>query len=98
VAAASAATLPPSSLPNPRRFARSGRSARTFVAVRDEPRMATRMEPRLEPRLERRMDAHVAPAIARPHLRPEPSQAPARVLVRPSGYNRSAASGSRVHS
>ena len=98
VAAASAATLPPSSLPNPRRFARSGRSTRTFVAVRDEPRMATRMEPRLESRLERRMDAHVAPAIARPHLRPEPSQAPARVLVRPSGYNRSAASGSRVHS
>ena len=42
-----------------------------------------------------RRDDRVTPAVARPHVRAEP--VPAHMLVHPSGYNRSAATGSHVH-
>ena len=98
VAAATAATLPSSTLPNPRSPVRLawGRgmppAPRATTASR---RLEYREESRAEARYERRMDVRVAPVLARPHLRPEPG--PTRVLVRPSGYNRSAASANRVH-
>ena len=122
VAAATAATLPSSTLPNPRgplrlawsrgalppshgyagshRFeareeARFEPRAETRAETRAEARFEPRAEARAEARFERRVDVRVAPVLAHPHLRAEPGSAHA--LVRPSGYNRSAASANRVH-
>ena len=82
VAAAAAATLPPSTLPNPRGAIRLT-GARGSAPVH------------LPPRSERRVEMRGSGPAARPHERLEPP--PAHTLGRGPGYSRSAATSVRVH-